>query len=705
MLNCRVLTIKGYEHRKAYTINELEKPKNMHKWEEFRRVIHQYETKKYNGFITFDIETSRYTRIDEQYESFLYIWQVAINDEIVIFGRNWKEYNYLLSQLRTNDNNKKLVIYVHNLSYEFQFMKNFIEFDEVFATDRHEILKASNSFYEFRCSYKLSNMTLSKFIENTEEHYLLKAVDDLDYRKLRTPSQAFQMSVTELGYCYNDVAVLYQAIKSMLNEDTLQSIKMTSTGFVRRDCYKSCRDKKSRQWFKDTKMSLEEYQQCKKAFRGGNTASNRFYTSQIMKDVSSFDISSSYPYVMLTKKYPSSNWMHLDPTIIESFSDIDFYNYNNNFCTVATYTFFNISLKDLTEPIPYISNSKCDNINNYLAYNGRVTNADTLTITCTNVDYKIILDMYEFESVYVSSFMYCKARKLPKPLRKTILEYFYKKSTLKGVEGSEYEYGKSKNKLNSTFGMFVSDILHDSWQFQYTSKEIERIETNKEEKVEKLKKYYNSRNSFLPYQVGIFITAYARERLQEGLNLVGDDVVYTDTDSIKYVGDHEKDFIYLNKQVEEEKRKIEENGEVAFWVEDKKISQCMGLWDKEKGYSEFITMGAKKYAYIQNGKIGVTVSGLNKKNAPKELEKLGGLEHFKKGQVFYNSGRTASEFIDNEKTHILKIGDEEIENGSYLNIYDVTYTLGITDHNNAIIENPELFIKMYKKMMLKDNNQ
>lgn len=695
MLNCRVLTIKGYEYRQGYTYNELRE----NNYKTFAKTISQYETKRYCGFITFDIETSRYTRVDNQYETFLYIWQVAIDSETVIFGRTWGEFQVFLSNLiKVLD--KKLIIYVHNLSYEFQFMKNFIEFENVFATDRHEVLKAENSLFEFRCSYKLSNMSLAKFIENSHKCYYLKASDDLDYRKLRTPNTAYSMTVTELGYCYNDVAGLYLAIASMLKEDDLQSIKMTSTGFVRRDCFRSCRTKESKKWFKDCQMTLVQYNQCKKAFRGGNTASNRFKTNTIIDNVSSYDISSSYPYVMLTKKYPSSKWIEIDTKEFEKIDDVEYYTSNEEYCCVGTYTFFNIALKEINESIPYISVSKCENLGSCMTWNGRIEVAQVLTLTLTNVDYNIIKEMYDYDKIYVTSFMYCKARKLPKELRKTILEYFYKKSTLKGVVGYEYEYAKSKNKLNSTFGMFVSDILHEPWNYQSTTQTIEKSEMNEEEREEKLRKYYTSRNSFLPYQVGIFITAYARERLQQGLNLIAEDVVYTDTDSIKYINNHEDDFKKLNNEVNNERKKIEENNDVPFWVEDEKISQVMGLWDKEKPYDQFITLGAKKYAYIQNGKIGVCVSGLNKKNAPKELSENGGLKAFRKGQVFYNSGRTASEFIDNDTTHFLTIGDEKIENGSYMNIYDVTYTLGITDHNSAILENPELFYKLYKKLMI-----
>lgn len=699
MLKCEVKTINGYEERHSYTFEEL----TINDYNNFTSIISRYETKKYQGFITFDIETSRHTNKNQEiskYISFMYIWQVAIDDNNVIMGRTWEQLTTFLHTLATMKENK-LVIYVHNLSYEFQFMKNFFEFTDVFATDTHEVLKACTDLLEFRCSYKLSNMSLAKFIENAQGHTLEKGVDDLEYRTLRLPSQSYTMTAKELGYCYNDVGGLYQAITSMLKEDNLNTIKMTSTGFVRRDCYNSCRGKNERKWFKDSKMTLKQYERCKKTFRGGNTASNRFHTNIINYDVGSYDISSSYPYVMLTKKFPCTKWTELKDDEIETFEELDYY--NSKYCTVGKYTFINLRLKNADEPIPYLAVSKAEEIgSDYLDYNGRVTVSSYYSTYLTQVDYNIIKNQYEFDELFIDNFMYCQARKLPRKLRETIIDYFTKKSTLKGVEGKEYEYAKSKNKLNSTFGMFVSDIVHDTYEYQETTREIEKKQSNKEEQEKKLQDYYSSRNSFLPYQVGIYITAYARERLQQGIDLVGNDVIYCDTDSIKFLNReiNESKFQSLNDEVLKLKEQIKKDNDVAFWVDDK----IMGIWDKEEPYKEFVTMGAKKYAFKHyDDKIGVTVSGLNKKKGAIELENGNGLKDFKVGKVFNDSGRTASEFVNVDKPFILTINNEDIVTGSCINIYDVTYTLGMTGRMIDFLANPETFYEMYKNNIVHIN--
>ena len=51
---------------------------------------------------------------------------------------------------------------------------------------------------------------------------------------------------------------------------------------------------------------------------------------------------------------------------------------------------------------------------------------------------------------------------------------------------------------------------------------------------ELLEKY--NKKAFLCYQWGVWVTAWARYRLEEGLKIAGEKAVYCDTDSVKYVG-------------------------------------------------------------------------------------------------------------------------------------------------------------------------
>ena len=136
----------------------------------------------------------------------------------------------------------RLIIYVHNLAYEFQFIKDFLGIDNIFARKPHKPMKYVVNNIEFRCSYFLSNMSLSKFSENSPSCYHRKlSGDDYDYTKLRTPDTS--MTLSEKSYCYNDVRGLVECIRDKINDENNKSIAdipLTSTGYVRRDIKRVC---------------------------------------------------------------------------------------------------------------------------------------------------------------------------------------------------------------------------------------------------------------------------------------------------------------------------------------------------------------------------------------------------------------------------------------------------------------------------------
>ena len=78
----------------------------------------------YNVPAAFDIETSSFYQ-DENKHACMYVWQFGILNWVT-YGRTWEEFIELLSTviyvLRLSEN-RKLIVYVHNLAYEFQFMR------------------------------------------------------------------------------------------------------------------------------------------------------------------------------------------------------------------------------------------------------------------------------------------------------------------------------------------------------------------------------------------------------------------------------------------------------------------------------------------------------------------------------------------------------------------------------------------------------
>ena len=162
------------------------------------------------------------------------------------------------------------------------------------------------------------------------------------------------------------------------------------------------------------------------------------------------------------------------------------------------------------------------------------------------------------------------------------------------------------------------------------------------------------------------------------IDLAGLQFVYADTDSVKYVGD--LDYSEYNARIME--RSIS-NG--AYAEDPAGEVHYMGIYEHDADYDEFITLGAKKYAYTINGRCHVTVSGVDKRKGGDELQQAGGLEKFKPGFTFILAGGTDAVYNDHVliPTHTDK-GMPILITPNVV-IKESTYTLGITGEYRKIL--------------------
>src|SRR5678815_4140881 len=121
----------------------------------------------------FDIETTSTTH-DGAKVAFMYIWAIGIgHGGPIYYGRTWGEFTDLCATLQDAlelYEDRRLVVYVHNLGYEFQFMRKYFKWLEVFAVAERKPLKALCSYgIEFRCSYMSVSYTHLRAHE-TPEH-------------------------------------------------------------------------------------------------------------------------------------------------------------------------------------------------------------------------------------------------------------------------------------------------------------------------------------------------------------------------------------------------------------------------------------------------------------------------------------------------------------------------------------------------------
>ena len=206
-----------------------------------------------NTIYTFDIETTSFLILngkmipacdylkltkEEQEESIfmsnMYIWMFSINDK-VYYGRTWNELKAFLLRIETWGTNAKKIVYVHNLPYVFQFLRNCLTFKNVFARKCRKPMKFElDEFnFEFKCSLVLTNSKLEKLPKD----YNLKVeklTGNLDYTKIRNSKTV--LTEKELSYCENDCLVIYEYIKKELETyGNLKGIPLTNTGHVRKE--------------------------------------------------------------------------------------------------------------------------------------------------------------------------------------------------------------------------------------------------------------------------------------------------------------------------------------------------------------------------------------------------------------------------------------------------------------------------------------
>lgn len=621
--------------------------------------------------------------------AFMYHWQFCLEDEVV-FGRTWEEFVLLLKSLEQNMNlslKNRLVVWVHNLSFEWQFMRNFLEFEDGFFLEERKPAKiVTKSGIEFRCSYILSNMSLSKFCQNEEgvTHYKLDG-DEFDYSAFRLPTTF--LSEYEQGYCYNDVRGLCECIKSRLKHDTLANIPLTSTGYVRRELRNNVRkNKKNRQIFLNSALDKHLYTLCREAFRGGDTHANAERADQININAWGEDIKSSYPAQMVIESgYPFSAFAKMD---VSYYLNHDM----SGYALLIKVAFFNIRYDHKGQyycGMPYIALAKCNKYSEHRVIdNGRIIYSEFLELTCTNIDLDIIMKEYVFDDIRIGEIWASRTAHLSKEVRGTVMDYFRAKTLLDGDPDKKYEYSKKKALLNSIYGCFVmridqSMVRWDPVKKIYTDDTPDLTET--------LAKYYKSRNSFLSYQQGLFVTAFARKELREMLWKVKKDAIYCDTDSIKGVGDHLQEFEDMNKI----RRKLAED--CGAYAEDRHGNPYyLGVWENETEkhlYDEFKTLGAKKYVYSQNGKIKSTIAGVSKKAGAEYFTKHG-VDGLKRDAVITESGHLTA-FYNDDEIHKITIDHITFTTSSNVALVNNTYKIGVTEeYSDLLLKGIENIIDM-----------
>ncbi|MBO7253291.1 MAG: hypothetical protein J6V25_11780 [Oscillospiraceae bacterium] len=627
------------------------------KWKAMQKIEKSFDQTIY----TFDIETSAgyifpgsdiaqpfdYGRPPGDYKKAVkvglcYEWQFGIGDQYY-YGRDLRDFLQVLKIMDGLPGKK--IIWVHNLGFEQIFLLNLFKPVKIFARKPHHVIYLDFSEnLTFRCSYHLTHMALATWAK--ELH--MEKIEGYDYDKIRTPLTP--LDPEEELYGQRDLEIVRAGIEKMLNiYKFVQKIPLTQTGRVRLEGQKVFKDD-TRYRYKMARLlpkNAGEYSLLRMGFSGGNVHANWYYAGRLLSGVSCGDIASSYPFCCLTEPLPMQPWrVARDP---------EKYINDPKFCTLVELRLVNIQSSGF---IDYLSYSKVfdiakddDGNERILCENGRIVSCQGATIICTGVDYGVIKRAYTGQ-IDVVKCWYSRAGYLDKRYMEFILSLYNDKTTLKGLPDKEDLYMYSKQLLNGVYGDFVSAIVYDDTELLEDGEWVERIKGPAEvnERLAYLReKPWRLKSSF---SWGLFITAAARRNHYDILQVIDqkNEVVYYDTDSVYYLGNHDQDIeAYNRRMVARIDAVLTKQGidpERSRPADSKGIRRQMGIIEIEhRNLPEFKALRAKCYAYKdEGGQIHITISGVNKKAGAAALQ--GSVDNLHDGMTFTykQSGRKVSQY-------------------------------------------------------------
>ena len=649
----------------------------------------------------FDIETSSYTDEGEK-RAVVYSYALAIDDTIY-HARRADEFFSLLEKIAADMDlslDRRLVIYVHNLAYEWQFIKHYMQWDSAFAiaSERRIVRAVSTLGFEFRCSYVLTNKPLAAVGKDVG---VQKMVGDIDHTLIH--NSITPLSDEEMGYIDNDVLILIEFERQALAqeggtiEQALHSIPITKTGYVRRRMRKSAlADPAYEQLISELTLNEEVYSLARHSFQGGYTHANSMVMGQECGDTVAVDLASSYPSSMLQFTYPMSSF--------HSMSHHEFSAEELDKCIGHIHFFVTFVVYGAVAryPFPYISYSKALSITDPIVDNGRVFSAASMTLTMTDVDWQIFRRCYNVDSIEIMDVMVAPAEYLPAAITDPIVAMYGDKTALKGVAGQEVNYRSAKEDINGVYGSVAMDPVRTDYEF---NAEDETFTATLPSIEDALSKHNNSRSRYLYYPWAAWVTAYSRYVLlmtMYDLIDAGVTVMYCDTDSIYHKPSPKAQVIIdrVNSEVRERLSAAmhyrwfyasDEEVEDALAPKDiKGVRHHIGLFEVDGHYDNFKTLGAKRYAVEKGGEFKITVAGLSKR-AASYIKEIGGMKAFADGLTVpaEKSGRLTHTYSEETARNLITdyMGNTcPMEQHGFIHLEPSPYVLTVSDDYTRFVQ-------------------
>jgi len=616
----------------------------------------QKEKPTVNDAILFlDTETSKSINREDNY---VVMWTISIRvfhkNLVTLYGKKPSELAECLDVIQENFEGKQTFYYCHNLSYDWTFIRKFL-----FARFSYPVYQLNTRPHypihiEFdngiilKDSLILFQRTLEKIANDFDVEHK-KAIGKWDYDLIR--NQDYEYSEDELTYAEFDTLAGAECIDVLMTSlnHKIFSMPWTATGIPRENVRKIGRKNNAHRNFLSQALSLNQLLQAHETYHGGYTHGNRnFYNCVIDDNITAYDFASSYPFVMLSEKYPSEKFMEMD--------DCSFYDIIEDVENAYMFKLIavKVSLKEYDFPMPVLQYSKCIKCINPVVDNGRILEADYIEIFLTHIDAKIIFSQYNIERHICTDVLASYMDYLPRWFTDYVYSLYEDKCKLK--HGDPILYGISKSKLNSCYGLTVEFPLKNDIKEEYESGEYHVSQIDQQEKYDEFCKKHST---VLNYQTGVFITAYALQNLFElGKCFNGrsaDCWIYSDTDSAYGVNwDEEK----INAYNENCKRKLRANNYDCVKYNGEEY--WLGFATLDGKFSQMKVIGCKRYCVrdAETNELKITVAGVPKKTGVKCLEN--DIENFRDGFIFSGekTGKKLHTYIFRDEIFIDENGNE-----------------------------------------------
>lgn len=570
----------------------------------------------------FDIETSKIPCRNGSTVAFCYHWQFGIED-YCIMGRHLCTMEFffkmLIDHIEGLWEKTQLLVLDANLGYEWQFCKHYwqhLSVTDLFAKEKRDpIYITVGNVLCFREVLGLWGHSLAQIAKN--HCGIEKLVGDLDFETIRVSSTP--MTDEEIGYCVRDVEILVILGRIIFQRYYGKNKRMpyTSTGIVR-DEIKHEFGGKLKEWRKRIESWMPEQETYDlfrtKLFKGGISGSNILLMGREINDAMGADITSDYPFQMLTKQFPMGAAEECDPS--------EFMKDDKPYIAHIRFNVFKSRTCHALMSAHKAINTEEIRVDSTVLDNNRIQYAENIEFIVNDVEFKALKKAYKWEHAYIKKCWKFNEGYdfLPIEIRRVVIRWYLKKESLKAEYSDTQEYRDAKVFVNGIFGMMCTALYMEEYSFIDDECDIDIGEDGRKDYAECCKYLFLS-----PYW-GFWITSYARAMLIDVIVRFPRVIIQYDTDSVYFRNNGSDQAEGLKKYLVNFNRVTSSKNYIRF-AREKRL-ESLGTWDFTEQFVNFKALGAKRYMYEEpNGKIKVVVAGLRKSKKDKRSTLLHMLDY------------------------------------------------------------------------------